>query len=451
MIQAGSATVVNRESMERTSPALWIPIVWLFIAGSRPISLWFVGGHLDDPTNVFLEGSPFDRNILTALILGALIVLFGRQRRLAAVAGTIGPFLLFVLYCAVSILWSDFPDVAFKRWIRLLGDLSMMLVIVTERFPATAVKVFLQRAGLILLPASIVMDCWRIATGRNYEMYMGLTTNKNMYGTVALVLGLGGLWRLVTSYRTVERKGRFRRLFPHLCIAGMAVWCLSVAHSMTCIACTVIGFTILLITNVWSSARKSALLHFVLGSIIFAVVYASVLNPDVGVVTSVGKDPTLTYRTDVWREVGRLASANPLRGAGFESFWLGSRLKEMCTIFVWCPNESHNGYLEVYANLGWMGIAVLGFVIVAGYVKAVRLFRTGTDIGSLVLTCFVAALIYNISEAGFRINTMVWLMFLLSLTAASIIEAAPATSHRTPQPEATQEDARQLISPATVL
>ena len=50
---------------------------------------------------------------------------------------------------------------------------------------------------------------------------------------------------------------------------------------------------------------------------------------------------------------------NPIFGTGFESFWLGKRLEQLQGIFFFFPNEAHNGYLEVYLNLGLMGLFIV--------------------------------------------------------------------------------------------
>ena len=55
------------------------------------------------------------------------------------------PILLFFLYCLVSLVWSDFPGVAFKRWIKAIGDFLVILVVVSETDPVAGVRAFLSR------------------------------------------------------------------------------------------------------------------------------------------------------------------------------------------------------------------------------------------------------------------------------------------------------------------
>jgi len=38
-------------------------------------------------------------------------------------------------------------------------------------------------------------------------------------------------------------------------------------------------------------------------------------------------------------------------------------------------NEAHNGYLEVYLNLGWVGVGLIGLILMKGYSNVVTAFR----------------------------------------------------------------------------
>jgi O-antigen ligase len=114
-----------------------------------------------------------------------------------------------------------------------------------------------------------------------------------------------------------------------------------------------------------------------------------------------------------------------LFGTGFESFWLGSRLEKLWSLYWWHPGQAHNGYLEVFLNLGWMGIALLAVILVAGYWAAFRAWRNGLPIGSLRLTYIFVGLVFNFTEAAFfRMQAPVWLFLLLAVTNV------PAISYR---------------------
>ena len=86
----------------------------------------------------------------------------------------------------------------------------------------------------------------------------------------------------------------------------------------------------------------------------------------------------------------------------------------MWEMFYFHPTQAHNGYIEVYLELGWIGIAMLAVIIVTGCRNAVATFRWNPDVGRLRLAYITAALAYNMTEAGFRMMTLTWFFFLLS-------------------------------------
>jgi len=136
-------------------------------------------------------------------------------------------------------------------------------------------------------------------------------------------------------------------------------------------------------------------------------------------VAALGKDPTLTGRTEIWGLVLGLHT-NPWVGTGFESFWLGPRLEKMWTALPNFPiNEAHNGYLEVYLNLGWAGICFIALLLVTGYKRIIFGICRNPERASLFLGFLLCTLFYSFTEAGFRMMTVAWVFLLLVIVAGS--------------------------------
>src|SRR6266478_7072599 len=74
---------LDRDRNSGVSSALWIPVAWMFIAGSRMVSQWLLTTPLDDTPTQYLEGSPLDRLILAGLLAVAIIVLLNRRSLMA--------------------------------------------------------------------------------------------------------------------------------------------------------------------------------------------------------------------------------------------------------------------------------------------------------------------------------------------------------------------------------
>jgi O-antigen ligase len=81
-------------------------------------------------------------------------------------------------------------------------------------------------------------------------------------------------------------------------------------------------------------------------------------------------------------------------------------------------NEAHNGYIEVYLNLGWVGVGLIALILITGYGRLVAAFRRDPVVGGMWLAYFFAIVFYNITEAGFRLLSTTWLFLLLAIVSA---------------------------------
>lgn len=413
--------LLDRNRKSRISPTLWIPILWLAIGGSRTVSEW-LGWTSTDQYQRYLEGSPVDRAVLIAFLLAGLLVLLARGRLTGVLLRANGPLLAFLLYAAVSILWSDYPLVAFKRWAKALGDLLMVLVVLTNADARGAIRRLLARAGFLLVPLSILLIKYYPEWGRGFSPWTGegystgVTTSKNGLGIICLVFGLGSLWAFIGALRSEERPRAVGPLVAHGTILGMTLWLFEVANSATALGCFLVGSVLLVLTSGRRFTPRPVVMHVLVLCIVSLFVFALFFAPTVGLVQAMGRDSTLTGRTELWADLLGIA-VHPWFGTGFESFWLGPRIETLWGKHWWRPNQAHNGYLEVFLNLGWMGVALLGLVITWGYGKIAATLHRDPELGKLRLVFFLVALLYNFTEAAFKAMHPVWIIFLLGVAA----------------------------------
>ena len=140
----------------KESRALWVPVIWLFIISSRLPSQW-LGLTPISVSTAFEEGSPVDRIIYLSLIIVALCILYSRRLNWGELFARNSALLLLLLFALVSVIWSDFPYVAFKRWFRDLGLYLMILVVLSDRRPEIAVSTVIRRFSYILLFLSLIL------------------------------------------------------------------------------------------------------------------------------------------------------------------------------------------------------------------------------------------------------------------------------------------------------
>jgi exopolysaccharide production protein ExoQ len=202
-------------------------------------------------------------------------------------------------------------------------------------------------------------------------------------------------------------------------VIAMVIWLLWMANSMTSIACILMASVVIAGTHLRFVACRPAIVHVLIFGMLAVSLYALFLDTGGGMLGTLGRDPTLTGRTDLWQLIVAMTD-HPLIGTGFESFWLGKRIEKLWALYWWHPNEAHNGYLEFYLTLGWIGVTLWAAVMVKGYQTAINVFRKDRETGRIMLAYFVVGMIYNVSEAAFKGTDPIWIVFLFAALAVPL-------------------------------
>lgn len=411
---------LNYDRTIRTSKALWIPVVWLLIAGSRAPSSWFQAPSPEG--DIYLEGNPFERYLFSVILFFALLVAFSRGEKIRKVLSENFPILLFIFYCAFSLMWADYPSVGFKRWTKLVGDLVMVLIVVTDANPSAAFNRLITRTGFLLVPISVLFVRYYPSLGRGYDPWTGtahwtgVTANKNSLGMICMLIGLAELWRILQEFRNEERENRFRALTPHVIIFCLVLYLLHAADSATSNASFALGGILIVAISLFPLARKPAITHLLAIGLVLVAACAAFFDI-AGLLQQVGRSADLTGRRAIWSAALSLP-VSKLFGAGYETFWLGQRLTTVEEIIGTFLNQAHDGYIEILLNLGWIGVSLLALIIVNGYWKISRAVRLDPNSGSLKLAFFVAAVVYNFTEAAFKMTVPVWICFIWAIVSS---------------------------------
>ena len=427
---------IDRDQHKGVSKALWIPMAWLFFCLSRSPSLWLGMNSTVDIATSYVEGSPLDAIVFEVLEVAALIVLISRRERLGSILRNNWAIWLFFFYAALSISWSDFPLVTLKHWIKGIGDVMMVLIVLTEASVPDAISSLFTRLGFLLVPLSVLFIKYYPQFGRQLTLSwtmdpIGVAQQKNSLGELCDVLGLALLWRFRSAYNDRQDPNRRRRLMALGAVLAMIVWLLWMCNSMTSICALSMASVIMLLSTKPAFRRSPAPLHLLVAGFLGCALYALFFQSSGTLIASVGRNPTLTGRTDIWQAVVSIPN-HPLFGAGYESFWLGSRLQAMWAAFPGLQlNEAHNGYIEILLTVGWIGIVLLGVLIATGYRNVIRCCRSNPDMGSLLLAYLFAAVVTGLTEAAFRNMGPPWIVLILAIIAAQATGARKA-GHRHP-------------------
>lgn len=419
---------------------IWVPLIWYAIAASRGVALW-INPEFSLSQDMYLSGNPIDRTIDALLIFAGVLILCRRRIDWSSIRKkNIWIFLLF-LYMGYSVLWSDFMFVSAKRWIKTTGTLVMVLVVVTEPDPLEAISTVLRRCFYLHIFLSVIFIKYIRNLGVMYsddgtaEMWLGVTTHKNVLGQVVMISAVYFLWSLVKTWGEMrgkradgEKWGLWYpvRIGTDVFYLAMVFWLLKgspTTSSKSSVFVMLYGISIflglhLMRKNPMKIRKNVAVSIFSIMVIVLTLQIAAETYSQNSLlsltVESSGRDMTFTGRTDLWVDMLDIASENPIFGVGYGSFWIGDLGNDLWDKYDWFPGQGHNGYIDIYVELGIVGLFLLSGSILFIYRNIFANIVENFEYGRLQMVYISMILLHNVTETSFlRGKHNLWFIFLL--------------------------------------
>ena len=261
------------------------------------------------------------------------------------------------------------------------------------------------------------------------QMWVGVTVQKNTLGRLCLLTAFFLIWALFRRRQGAEDRIPYAWA-PDLLILAVALYLLKGAenaYSATSIATFAVGLGTFLSL---SSFRKLGLglPRPVLLGVLLVLLSVGVTAPFVGgsnlsaVSSTMGRDETLTGRTDTWAELVPVAKQRLLTGVGFGSFWTTARRD------YYEMSYGHNGYLDTLLELGAVGLL---FYLVWLMISASRLhgaLRDDDGWGTLAIGLILMLVVYNFTES--TLNSLAEQMTAIVVLTAVVVPNEPDPSTR---------------------
>jgi O-antigen ligase len=171
--------------------------------------------------------------------------------------------------------------------------------------------------------------------------------------------------------------------------------------------------------------------YFVVGFLLLmsflSVAVVMVVWPDF-LFTLLGKDVTLTGRTEIWSAVLDSIAKRPLLGYGYQAFWLGLQGESYRVILAvsWVLAQAQNGFLDVMLEMGVAGLTIVLLVFGFAFRDGVVCLFQSRDQAQLravewYLAIVVLTLFYNLDESFlFDPKHLGSMMFLLACVGLKI-------------------------------
>jgi hypothetical protein len=423
----------DTKEYRRFPKSLWVPLLWLGEISSRPFSFWLSASPAADPgdiVNEYIQGDPVERVILIAFISFGIFILVKRRRRFSVSFRENRWLILLYVFTLMSVGWSDYPGVTIKRCIKSIGDIVMALILLSEDDHLEAIEHVVRRIVIVLVPLSVLFvkfypDLGIFYTPYGLRAWTGVTTGKNELGVLCAFFGIFLIWRILKIRPKIN---------PYDAVLLMLIiYLLNGAKSATSIVIFIVGvlsLAVMIILKNNPSRISSVITTFLVLIISLQVVLMAFLNTSISDLffSAAGRDSTLTGRTDIWSALIAIGMQSPILGAGYGSFWLTNmvRLREQLQLYNTII-QAHNGYLEIFLNLGIIGLCLLIIVLLQTYKRLRNSLGTAVPMGNLFFTYFLMMILHNFTEASIMVPTY-FVSFLLFLLAVVVVKNTEAKS-----------------------
>jgi O-antigen ligase len=331
---------------------------------------------------------------------------------------------LLVGIAVFSVLWSAAPEVTLRRIVALVGTTMIGAYLATRYSPSELLRLLawaLGMAALLSLVFALALPSYGIDPYDEVEAWRGIYSGgKNELGrtmalsaVVFLLLALGGPKR-----RWVAWAG-----------FGLSVGLLLLSNSQTSLFALLIVVVLLLPYAALRWRYTLAIPCFILALVALEITALWLDENAQSVLRTLGRDTTLTGRTELWPAVFEMIGQRPLVGYGYGAFWLGWE-GESAQVFHLSgipAHHAHNGFLDLWLHLGLLGLLTfaVGYLLVAHRaVTWVRLTKTPEELWPLAFLTFVLA--YNFSESLILENNNVFWILYVAVALSTLIQPTGA-------------------------
>jgi exopolysaccharide production protein ExoQ len=264
-------------------------------------------------------------------------------------------------------------------------------------------------SGLLNILFAVALPSYGIFQGYGAGAWQGICNHKN-------VLGISGVFLLSPVFFT-DSYSRWRRvsygalqLFLIFMSQSRGAWGYAMGMLLF------IGWVYLFrrVTD------RELTLMIVLSSIVVLAVAVLIGYYWPQLMLLIGKDASMTGRTQIYYEVWQTILKRPAFGYGFGGFWFpGSLESQRIGLALGWPGIGYaeNGVLELALQVGLVGVAIVLFFMLRAFIQGLRLLRSPnyTPRVGWFLTILVIACLTNI-DAGWLMSsdTLDWVLIVVA-------------------------------------
>jgi exopolysaccharide production protein ExoQ len=359
-----------------------------------------------------LEVNPFDPifskvQLVIYLVTIAFVLLRWKSSLITALSQPL--ILVIVGFMLISFLWSALPDESFRKGLNAVAT-SLFGVYMAARFTLREqikyLAIALSLTAVFCLLFTVAMPGSAIEIGANAGAWRGPLTQKNLLArlmVLTIVVNLLAAWQ-AKSWQWLPWAG---------CALGSALLILS--GSKTGLLVLVVMLVLIPLYQAMRLKDTVMIPILIAGILIGGSIGTFLIGNWEQLLLSLGRDPSLSGRTDLWvGAIGKIAE-HPWLGYGFRGFWAAdSGAPDIWKVVGYKPPHAHNGYINTALDLGMVGLMLFVLNLFVSYVKSIGWLRLQKGVVGLFPVLYVTFMfMYNHSENTIiEHNSIFWSTFI---------------------------------------
>lgn len=317
-------------------------------------------------------------------------------------------FSLFLLLATLSVFWSNDLSLTLKTVLVLL-EVTIFAIYFGKQYSWTELYRFWRWVNIIL-----AFICIFHAVKENQTDWHGVLGHKNQFSFFMAQTAV--LWLMNAFYAPQQRYMSF--VFVVVSFIALIKGNSGASKVLTVVLLSLWGYFGFVKRLKVQWAFVSVILFMIISICVTIVVTE---NLKFIVVDTLNKDMTLTGRTDFWPIIVDKINQRPILGYGLSGFWQpwrgagdpGGDIIVAKTQFQ--PAHSHNGFLDLGLELGWLGVALFACSFFNNVAKSVvYLSKTRLPEAGLPLLLLTYNLMTNLTETGLVGITSIWFWYVVT-------------------------------------
>jgi exopolysaccharide production protein ExoQ len=336
----------------------------------------------------------------------SVVHIFISRYKLKPLLKTLMPLLFLFLWMLISTIWSYDPFTTIKRFTKVFVYITFVISVFLSQNPIKNLKKTLYLFSWIGGGLSLLLIIFFKEYGwMNYnEGYLpcGIFIHKN-----ALALFAASMLITLSAISVFQRESLNKTSVIYKSLFIILVLEVILTEAMDVILGVLISIPILTYLYVLNKFEKKKLVVLVSFLILFTFFliylifryFISFNHLFTDILLFIGKDPTFTGRTDIW---GILLSigikTHPFLGSGFGVFFISLENLGLIKTLSWVAYHAHNTYLQVYLEMGIVGVALLIYLLLYGLIKLIFLWKENSLLASILLSLFTLCTVQTLFE-----------------------------------------------------